>query len=157
MTAREPMCCRLFSTALSRSRASWSEMLFGRAALSRGLEHALVKTISQPQPPTAEETKTSLSAVTSPLASINNFRAHVVAFGAFGAVSATKNRGLCEKKKIGLCILRHQNPSPVLWQVAKNVGFCCFCNNPYVFARKSKQRSGCAHTRRCVREEIVMM
>ena len=36
-----------------------------RAALSRGLEHALVKTISQPQPPTAEETKTRLPAVTS--------------------------------------------------------------------------------------------
>ena len=34
-----------------------------RAALSRGLEHALVKN-SQPQPPAAEETKTCLPAVT---------------------------------------------------------------------------------------------
>ena len=34
-----------------------------RAALSRGLEHALVKN-SQPQPPAAEETKTRLPAVT---------------------------------------------------------------------------------------------
>jgi hypothetical protein len=51
MTAREPMCCGLLSTSYNpQVRVSSHEMLFGRAALSRGLEHALVKTIPNPNP-----------------------------------------------------------------------------------------------------------
>ena len=41
---------RGFSTALSRSRASWSEMLFGRAALSRTTRTRSRKKNSQPNP-----------------------------------------------------------------------------------------------------------